>query len=269
MIEVVPDTKKGYSSMKKKVMCLWMAVMCGVLLFGCKESKLQQTVESINQECPMSLGIAGDMTSVLWEDGNVVITCQMNEDLLNLTKLKESPAVLKESALSMCRNATGDLAELISLLSNENAGLILKYKGISSGTVVSAVISRKDLEEAASTKDSEKNPLEFLETQVNVTNSQLPMQIADGMTIIGLSIEGGYVVYDVDVDEDLYSIASIEMNKKEVKQELKRNLSQPDASLQSFIAACKNADKGIAYRYMGDISGNSCMIKIASYELEQ
>ena len=34
-----------------------------------------------------------------------------------------------------------------------------------------------------------------------------------------------------------------------------------------FLKICKDADKGIAYRYIGDTSGDACIIKISVSEL--
>lgn len=236
------------------------------LVPSCGESKLQKMVEASNMECPISMGMLGELTSIELEDGNVVFYCSVNENVVNIDFLNENPDMMKRNAAMMFKNPTGDIKKMFDALEEENSGLILSYKGKSSGKIASISLSRKEIVELGNSTD-EKDPEAILEAQVETTNAQCPMQIASGMVITHLSIEGDYVVYNVECDESLYSIAAIRSNKVQAKQGIKNSIDLSDPTMVVFIKICKDAEKGIAYKYIGDTSEETCVIKISLSEL--
>lgn len=236
------------------------------LLTSCGESKLQKIVEATNMECPMSMGTLGEVTSIELEDGSVVFNYSVNENVVNIDFLNEKPDMMKRNAAMMFKSPTGDIKMMFDALEEENAGLILRYKGKSSGKIASISLSRKEIVELGNSTD-EKDPEIVLESQVETTNAQCPMQIAPGMVITHLSIESDCVVYNVECDESSYSIAAIRSNKEQVKQGIINSIDPNDPTMAMFIKICKDAEKDIAYRYIGDNSGEACIIKINASEL--
>lgn len=238
-----------------------------LMLCACAESKLEKLIKEVNRECPVSMGSAGEITSFILEDGNLVVDYMVDETLINLEILDKNPALLKENAILMCKNATGDLQTLLSLLVEEGAGWKLKYKGKSTGKELSISLDAEEIKEAMEATEEEKNPMEFLKQQLEITNLQCPIQIDKGMTITGLTIDGWYVVYNVKINESLYSIEALAANLPEVKKNIVKTLSTEDPAIQTFLDACKQANKGIAYKYFGETSGKKCMVKIPVSEL--
>ena len=236
------------------------------LVTSCGESKLQKMVEASNMECPISIGMLGEVTSIELEDSNVVFNYRVNENVVNIDFLNENPDMMKRNAAMLFKNPTGDIKKMFDSLEEENAGLILRYKGKSSGKIASISLSRKEIVELGNSTD-EKDPEAILEAQVETTNAQCPMQITSGMFVTHLSIEGDYVVYNVECDESLYSIAAIRSNKVQAKQGIKNSIDLSDPTMAMFIKICKDAEKGIAYKYIGDTSEETCVIKISLYEL--
>ena len=58
----------------------------------------------------------------------------------------------------------------------------------------------------------------------------------------------------------------------DMRDQMKENLrstikNNPDPALKDFINLCKKANKGIAYRYEGVQSGNTCTIEFTTDEL--
>lgn len=236
------------------------------LLASCGESKLQKIVEASNMECPMSMGTLGEVTSIELEDGNVVFNYSVNENIVNIDFLNENPDLIKQNAAMMFKNQSGEMRKMFEAIEEGNAGLIMRYKGRTSGKVASISLSRKDIEDIDGS-DDEKDPVAILEGQVEITNAQYPMQIADGMSITHVAIENDYVVYNVVCDEEIYSIDVFNANKSQVKEEILNSFYENDPSIALFVKFCREADKGIAYKYIGDDSGNTCTIKISVSEL--
>lgn len=56
----------------------------------------------------------------------------------------------------MCRNATGDLQTVLSLLAEEGAGWVLKYKGKSTGKELSISLDAEDIKEAMEITEEDK-----------------------------------------------------------------------------------------------------------------
>lgn len=110
-----------------------------------------------------------------------------------------------------------------------------------------------------------------LEELVEERNAKCPMTICKGMTQTRIAIEDGYIVYSVEVDEDLYSIAAINSIKAQMKEDFIKEFETADPSDRLFIKLCKdgtdNRIKGFAYEYIGSSSGETCIIEIPLSEL--
>lgn len=236
------------------------------LFASCGESKLQKIVKDTNLECPISMGTFGEVTSIELEDGNVVFNYSVNEDIVNIDFINENPDMMKHNTAMMLNNHTGGKNALFDALVEENAGLLIRYKGMSSGKIASISLSKKDIAELCNSTE-ETVPEEVLEAQVEMTNAQCPMQVDLGMVITHLSIEGDCVVYNVECDENYYSIETIRSNKELAKQGIKNSIDTNDPTMSMFIKICKDAEKGIAYKYIGNTSGDACIIKISISEL--
>lgn len=252
--------------LKGIVVSLCLTVLI-VILSACANSKLEKLVEELDKECPIQVGDIGEVTSFILEDGNLVVDYEIDESFVNLEVLDKNPELLKNNAVLMCNNATRELQTVLSLLVEEDAGWVLKYKGKTTGKELSIFLDAEEIKEAMEVTEEDKNPMDFLKKQVEITNVQCPMRIDQGMTITKLTIEGWYVVYNVEIDENLYSVEAIESSLTEVKENIAAGLDKNDPAIQLFLEACKQANKGIAYKYIGKISGKSCMVKIPISEL--
>lgn len=219
-----------------------------------------------NSKCPTSLGAIGEMTSVEYKDGNIVYTCTVDETYVDIDVLNENPDMMNRNIKLMFTNPSGDVKDLFEALIEAKAGVELIYIGKKSGKEASVTISSKDLEEI-SNPEQQKKPEAALEGQIEITNMQCPMQIATGMTMTHVSIESGYVVYNITCDETLYSISELSKNKTQLKESIIEGLNSGDPSTDMLIKLCREVKKGIAYKYIGDTSENECMIKILTSEL--
>lgn len=98
------------------------------------------------------------------------------------------------------------------------------------------------------------------------TNAQCPIQIDKVMTLSSVSLEKDNFVYNYSLDENTVSVESIEGNKDVLKANIKKLLLSGDPMMQELIRTCKEANVSILYRYIGDISGDVCIVKISSEE---
>ncbi len=246
------------------IVCLAAALICSCQ----KDSKLKRAVEEMNKECPMDMGAIGEMTGFEYKDGNVVMSYDVHENIVNIDALKANPDLMKQSALTMFSNSdTEGTQNLLNDMEEAGAGLTLKYTGIETGSTVSVTLTHEELVEARNSTNGDSDPDAVLENEVEVTNAQMPMEAGNGITITQLTIDGDYVIYDCSVDEDLISVEAIQESADEVKETLKQELSADEPASVMFIQMCKNAGKGIGYRYIGNQSGEECLVTIETSEL--
>lgn len=209
------------------------------------------------------MGLMGEVAGFEIEDGNVVVNYNVNEDVVNIDFLNKNTDMVKRNAAMMFNNPTGNIKALFDVLEDVDAGLILKFNGVTTGKVASVTLTTNDIDEYLNSKE-EKDPQAILESQVEITNAQCPIHISPGMNVVNITIEGEYVVYNVECDETSYSIAALNANKNQIKQAVVNGLDSNDPTMAMFMKICKDAGKGISYKYKGDKSGETCTIELSA-----
>ncbi len=127
-------------------------------------------------------------------------------------------------------------------------------------------ISKEEVKDISAGNIDPITPREMLEIMVVSTNAQCPIQIDKVMTLSSVSLEKDNFVYNYSLDENTVSVESIEGNKDVLKANIKKLLLSGDPMMQELIRTCKEANVSILYRYIGDISGDVCIVKISSEE---
>lgn len=225
------------------IICMAVVMICSCQ----KDSKLKRAVEEMNEECPIDMGTLGEMTSFEYKDGNVIMSHNVNEDIVNIDALQANPDLMRQTALTMFTNSEkGGTKNLLADMEEAGAGLTLQYTGIESGKTVSVTLTSEELAEAKETANDDTDPDAVLEKEVEVTNAQMPMEVGSGITITSLVIEGDYVIYNRSVDESIVSVEDIQAGAEEAKASMKQALTTDDPANTLFIQMCKNAGKELA-----------------------
>ena len=129
-----------------------------------------------------------------------------------------------------------------------------------------AVDMEDDVEEAEEESPEVKN-LRLLKADIEESNKSCPMDIEEGLTIKKMYMDGDYVIYYVVCDEDVVDMDVLSQNKSKLRRIIKKNLNNADENIREFKRMCKNANKGIGYKYVGDTSEKSFSIRFSSSEL--
>lgn len=129
-----------------------------------------------------------------------------------------------------------------------------------------AVDVEDDVEEAEVESPEVKN-LRLLKADIEESNKSCPMDIEEGLTIKKMYMDGDYVIYYVVCDEDVVDMDVLSQNKSKLRRIIKKNLNNADENIREFKRMCKNANKGIGYKYVGDTSEKSFTIRFSSSEL--
>ena len=83
-------------------------------------------------------------------------------------------------------------------------------------------------------------------------------------------LDGDYVMYLAECDEDLYDIDLLELNKSEMKKNIKQMAgSNEDPMISYFVKLCVKARMGLGFKYQGTTSNKSCIVRITYSELKE
>lgn len=112
----------------------------------------------------------------------------------------------------------------------------------------------------------EEEHLTLLKEGIAEANSEFPMTAEEGIVVKKCYLDGDYVMYNYECDEDVLDMDLMEQNKYEVKQNIKKNLKNADAVM--FKQLCLKANKGLGYKFIGDRTGKTVFIRLSCQELE-
>ena len=228
---------------------------------GDNNSALRKSIAMANAMCPVSLGAMGEMTSMVYEKGDLIISYALNEDVISVETLKNNKEMVRQNATTMVRNATGDLKTTFDLLASEGAGLVMKYIGKQSKAKFTIRFTAEEILRASIAPEEARDPMAALKSQIEVGNAMLPTKIARAY------LEDDYLFYEVTVDEDLLSIANIKSNRPTLKKNILAVLNSDDVSTKALKDLCKSVNVGIAYKYVGKDSRQTATVRITPAEL--
>lgn len=255
----------------KNILFVAFMLLASMTFCSCDSSKkeLRANVESVNSECPIDLGMFGEISSMEFneDEDEVVFTMTISKDMpIKISALNKLKNTLKRAMLgSWAESEDGIKMMKVIAKADSKITIVLQTEGTNQN--VNIKVSKDEVRDLADGKIDPISPRDLLETYVTSTNAQCPMQVDELTTLSSASLEGDNFVYNYSIDESSISMASIEENRESIKANLKQVLSGSDPTIKQMVSVCKNADTGILYRYVGDISGNVCIIKFSPSEL--
>lgn len=238
-----------------------------MLLAGClAENKLKLAVEAANQKCPFSMGAAGDIESIEYEDGLVTYTLALNEQLSNLKAMSENPDVVKRTVMTNFANPGSELKGMHDLILDANASVRYVYKGKSSGESFEVTFTADELK--AAEDNSNPSAEDKLNAEIEATNMQLPMQVDQATVLEKMVIEDNSVVYLYQVDESVVSIDDMRSNNDATKENLKNSLMNGGPLVQEFLKKVVNTGRDLRYRYTGSENGETAEVVFTPADLQ-
>jgi hypothetical protein len=254
-----------------KTLSALMIIAVFAFFASCQQkSKLQQLVDEVGKGLPLSCGIVGDFTSIDFNNDSVIAVLTVNEKVMNIDLLSEQMDVVKEGALGIFSSSDSTLQEMLQYMIEEKATLVFKYVGKESGKDVKVSFTHDELSKAYGTEAEQMpvNPREALEEQVELANSQCPVQIDSDIVLDSVKIEDMYVVYSYTALEQLYTLDDLIGRKETVRAQLKSSLKANENTMRFFLNCCVACSKGLGYRYKGTVTGKELFINFEPNELQ-
>ena len=260
---------------KTTIQHLLAAIIISALFFSggnaCygQSNNLNEILEELQSELPLSLGTTGEITSFSISDGFLLMECSVNEDVVDIPSLKKNPSLMKESLKQWMLTPNTEYSVMLDALEEAELGLKFSYTGKESGERVSCELTSTEIRER-SAHLSDYDPQKLLNLQIELASAQLTQKdLEDGEEIVCTRIyrKGKYVIYEYLADE--ITIEALKMIKPAVLKSLTLDeLNSDDVNISQFRRVCKNAGVGIAYCYIGKKSGKKVKILIPAKELK-
>ncbi|MCM1517641.1 MAG: hypothetical protein NC117_03285 [Pseudoflavonifractor sp.] len=254
----------------KSILFRLFAVVVAAMAVACSPS-LESQVENANKQCPIKVAGVGQITSIDYKDNTVVYNCLVQTRSFNLAAFEGHEEEMKTAMMPMLSELVDGDGSIGQVLVDNGASLAVRYytDGPGSGSVT--VSFSPDELKAVMAGEVKDDPETKLKTQVEVSRVQCPVKVDGSTTLTDIKAENGYVVYIYEIveagdDEDV--IDSLNDSKEEIRETLRDSMSdKTDKNVAATIKACKDANYGIIYKYVGQTSGKVCEVKFESSEL--
>ena len=253
--------------MKKAILILTMLIgMISLQSCGNPDvEKLEKFVNEIDSQCPFSMGMLGEMKSATYDkDANVVRLVVANVDELFTNTFANANSDFGKQSLK-ASYSNPESKEMLELMVNAGASMEMVYEGANeSYTIALSNSELKDVLENPISEEEADNLL--LQSQIEFVNSSCPIETEPGIVSTGVVDEGGNIIYKYRVDENMYSMSTVE----DIQNQLRSTIQQSIVGDIGFNRLCQliaRANKGLLYQYYGSQSGDTVDISFSNDEL--
>jgi hypothetical protein len=214
------------------------------------------------------MGAVGSVTSITYDEDNntFIYEYDMKEDFNNVQILSDHLDLMKESMMVTISNDTKGLRKMADLIIDAEGSLKFIYHGLKTGATMNLTLNTEELKTAL---NLETTKLDALKMEIDMTNLQMPLQIAQGLQVTSMRIRGKDVTYICEMDPNLYNLSQLQENADNAKNGIINFLLSSVPVERIFITKIINAGLNLAYRYCyaGDLEGESFIVTLTNDEL--
>ena len=240
--------------MKKTILLTLLAVAIGaVVIYGFhdkgKYGEIQKEIDAINRECPINMGMSGDMISAKFDKKakEVKFNYLISEDYISVGILKKNI----ESSKKLLKLGFSDFKyeEMLKDLVYAEVAFTIVYKGRDSGEEIKFFLTVEDMKDILDNPitEKEKNIL-ILETSIARESACCPLDMDDGIVMTKAYDAGENIIYEFDMDTNIYDIKLMKLNTTSFKDNIFAS-EFDDIRLQNFLNIAISLEKGLIYRY--------------------
>ena len=220
---------------------------------------LKQELEQANKQLPMSIAYF-TMQRMEIVGNDYAVYMNVDEKQIDLDEYVNDMNKNKSSVLTLVSGNHENFSDLLV-----KTGLNLKF-------VVSGNLSKRQKEVFLSSEDIKDNvgtnhdAKDIMKEMVEEMNEDLPDDWGDGLSLTSVYIDGNYVVYNIQTDETLLTIALLKQIVSEgndmEESILEEFNSATDPSEKMLIKYMKENNMGIKYVYCSKKTNDSVTITI-------
>ena len=232
--------------MRKPAFATLFIVLFTILLTNCTNNSLKHQVETINSQCPIDLGVLGEVTKVDLDGRTIVYHVSTNSNVLKLSRLEDHVNDVKQGILLNFVDDKTSLTQFIAAQCN----IRYEYTDAQTGEQLVIDITKDELKNAEALVG---NDMELarrrIENFVATGRLQLPMQVDEVTTLTDIFAEGDNVGYVYTIDESTVPSDTLNQRIGVLKESIGESLKHNDLSMTMLIDALAKDHKGLIYRY--------------------
>ena len=233
--------------------------------------KLKKTVELLNSNCPVDIGVAGVFTSIEYNGQDMCVHMKfLNTEYASAGFIGENKENARENLKLMFQ--TKELQEMLTELVDAKAGIVATYKLRDSMKALSIALSYEELKEIKDhpLSELERNKLLF-KNKIEMDGRRCPYEMAKGIMMEKTELTDGYIVFHISVDEEVCNFGKMKLMSDELKDNIVRRLEvmSGDINLQNELRMMSSLGIGYHYKYIGSKSGDSVDVLIPEEDLAQ
>ena len=267
---------------------LTLMLMAVLLLTACAQSsRLKSIVESENATCPYELEEDVTVNSVeLTDENTVTYYIELANHFDYLIDDEESKEILHDGLLHWFTDGDSPFEDIVNAVIDEEGCIscvVQNSKGDSWNCEFSAYKLKKGKEENGDIIDSDDSSdddvdidemdddtvEEMLKLGIKEADNNMPEDLGDGLTMKSIRLKDTNLVYTIECDEDEVSIESLKIEKKEMKTAMVDMVKEGDDDIIFICKALVRTNRGMDYKYVGDVSRESLTIHLTTQDLKR
>lgn len=242
-----------------------IALLLPLLMWACSPSP-RKVVEQASRQCPITVNGVGFIRSISLNASGDTLTYHVmvtNPDMADLSALQGHEDMVKAQLRPGIMGLFEGNEPLRETLEKGGWVLQIEYATRTPGAKPLTVnFSPAQLKDSPTLQE---NPQERLEREVEMGRQFLPVEMAPGVAITDVLLEGNAVVYECSVSEaDLGegAIDDIRANAQAMHAEMLREMrAGTDPEVATMVKVVTDAGRDIVYRYTGVPSGKSTSLR--------
>lgn len=258
----------------KIIGCIFLAliVIASIVQLGASpsfENSLEIRVKRANRDCPIPVanGI-GQVTSITLEDNSLTYRIDFRSGYINIDAFKNNPDATRAMFyLSfVCLQAQGSYVEkMMTELFAKGIGVKII---VSDGAGEQFTSSMTPEYIARMKREVSLNPSEALhealELKFALETTGFPMEIDEGMVMIGMKLEDNNIVVTVKMSEEVYDLDVLNESSAELAASMLNEANAGDPELGALFDLCKISHSGLIYRVIGSKTNRQVDIGLSS-----
>ena len=251
---------------------------CSLLFVSCVDEasqarvRIKKQLDSIDAKCPLDMDIIS-INGMSLEKDTIVIKYSIDNNLYPVKTMGEIYRQHKKdfnvtSFLSFFE-VFNDTAQLKQDMLLTNVSMKYEVSSKTSSDCYEMFISSDEVKDYSSRTITERE-----RNQLRIKNKlageayRCPYKIDEGMWMEDVYIDGNYVTFKINMDENLYSIATLRSIPKELKAALLEEVKNlPSMMAYADLVAIDNCNLGMQYIYVGSESKKSVSVKLEPSEM--
>jgi len=244
----------------------FLGLLCALVLVlsSCSENKLKMAVKSGNKECPISIGLGGELTNMYYEDNTVKFLFSIEEQFIDIDKLNGDSETMKTTVMASLRSEKA--RKMTDMVIDAGADLRIIYKGKTSGKTAELLLSAEELK--TELEKPEPSPEEMLGFMITQTNQQMPLDTGTGVIITELVEKGDTVIY-MSYVQDVELLKLMARNKNDVKGNQRIMFKMMQSAEREFFKILVKAGKDLGYIYYADGTDETIEVVHTNSELQE